>query len=166
MARSHHIGRRDFVKLITAAVGSFIAAGIGIPAIGYLIHPALKRQGEGKEAWIPLGPLESFEIGKPTLVNFTRTHVNGWERTANSYGVFVWRISADQVVVFSNICTHLGCRVNWKDELGAYVCPCHDAEFAADGSIVRGPQPRPLDRYEGDALRIEDGIVKILFTEG
>jgi len=165
MASSHHISRRGFIKLATAAVGTIIGAGIGIPAIGYLIDPAL--QAGGGEAWIPLGPLANFEIGKPTLVNFTRTKVNGWERTANSYGVFVVRTAEAEVIVFSNKCTHLGCRVNWKEDIGAYVCPCHDAEFGADGGIVRGPQPRPLDRYEGETLRITgEGVVEILFTEG
>ena len=164
MAGSHHISRRDFIKLATAAVGTLIGAGIGIPVIGYLIDPALKAGGA--EAWIPLGPLENFEIGKPTLVNFTRTKVNGWERTANSYGVFVVRTSETEVVVFSNICTHLGCRVNWNETVGGYVCPCHDAEFGPDGSIVRGPQPRPLDRYEGDTLKVEEGVISIFFTEG
>ena len=164
MAGSNHISRRDFIKLMTFGAGGIIAAGIGLPAIDYLVAPALKASAA--EAWIPLGPLENFEVGKPALVNFTRTKVNGWERTANSYGVFVVRTSETDVIVFSNKCTHLGCRVNWKEDVGAYVCPCHDAEFAADGSIIRGPQPRPLDRYEGDTLKVEEGVVMILFREG
>lgn len=164
MAGSNHISRRDFIKLVTAAAGTFIGAGVGIPIINYLIDPVLKSGTA--EAWIPLGPLESFDVGKPTLVNFTRSTVNGWERTANSYGVFVVRNTAQDVVVFSNICTHLGCRVNWNDEQKTYICPCHDGIFAADGSIVRGPQPRPLDRYEGENLKVEDGVLMILFKEG
>ncbi|MBN2387887.1 MAG: ubiquinol-cytochrome c reductase iron-sulfur subunit [Anaerolineales bacterium] len=164
MSGSHHINRRDFIKLATAAVGSLITVVIGLPVIGYLLHPALRS--EEAEAWIPLGPLENFEIGVPTLVNFTRTRVNGWERTANSYGVYIVRTSDSDVIAFSNRCTHLGCRVNWNDEIGGYLCPCHDAVFGPDGGIVRGPQPRPLDRYTGDDLKIEDGIVMIFFTEG
>jgi len=164
MAGSNHISRRDFIKLATAAVGAIMVAGVGIPVINYLIDPVL---GAGEdEAWIPLGPVENFEINKPTMVNFTRTKVNGWERTANSYGVFVVRRSENDLVVFSNKCTHLGCRVNWNESVGGYICPCHDAEFGPDGAIVRGPQPRPLDRYEGDAIKVEDGVVMIFFKEG
>lgn len=164
MAGSKHISRRDFIKLATAAAGTIIVAGVGIPVINYVIDPVLKAGSD--ESWIPLGPLENFAVDTPTLVNFTISKVNGWERTANSFGVFVVRGANDELTVFSNICTHLGCRVNWNEEQQVYICPCHDGIFAADGSIVRGPQPRPLDRYQGDALKVEDGVVMILFKEG
>ena len=164
MAGSNHISRRDFIKLATAAAGTIIVAGVGIPVINYVIDPVLKAGSD--EAWIPLGPLENFEVNKPTLVNFTLTKVNGWERTANSFGVFVVRNTGDALTVFSNKCTHLGCRVNWDEAASVYICPCHDGVFAADGSIIRGPQPRALDRYEGESLKVEDGVVMILFKEG
>ncbi|MDP3184985.1 MAG: ubiquinol-cytochrome c reductase iron-sulfur subunit [Anaerolineales bacterium] len=170
MAGSHHISRRDFVKLTTVALGSIMGAVIGLPVIGYLVDPALKAGG--KDAWIPLGPLEKFEVGKPTLVTFIRSKVNGWEKTANSYGVFVLkksdRVGAahTDVMVLSNRCTHLSCRVNWKEEQQAYLCPCHDAAFDINGTVLGGPPPRPLDKYEGENLKVEDGVVYIFFAEG
>jgi len=164
MAGSYHISRRDFIKLATVTVGGVIGAAVGFPGIVYLVDPAL--EAGGKDAWIPLGPLENFEIGKPTLVTFVRTKVNGWEKTSNSYGVFVIRKSEEEVLVLSNRCTHLSCRVNWKDDKQAFVCPCHDATFSPEGEVLGGPPPRPLDRYEGEALKIEEGVVSILFTEG
>ncbi len=164
MAGSHHISRRDFIKLATLTVGGAIGTAIGIPSIFYLVDPAL--EAGGKDAWIPLGPLENFEIGKPTLVTFVRTKVNGWEKTSNSYGVFVLRKSEEEVTVISNRCTHLSCRVNWNEEKQTYICPCHDATFSPEGEVLGGPPPRPLDRYEGEALKIEEGVVSIFFTEG
>jgi Rieske Fe-S protein len=164
MADSHHISRRDFIKLATLTVGGAIGAAVGLPSVLYLVDPAL--QSGGKDAWVPLGPLENFEIGKPTPVTFVRAKVNGWEKTSNSYGVFVLRKSDTDVLVLSNKCTHLACRVNWKDEKQAYVCPCHDATFDMEGNVLGGPPPRPLDKYAGDTLIIEEGVLKILFTEG
>jgi Rieske Fe-S protein len=164
MAGSHSLNRRDFVKLATALVGTAMAAIIGLPAIAYLIDPAIKAGL--KDAWVSLGPLDGFAVGEPTLVTFTRSTVNGWEKTVNSYGVFVLRTSEDEVRVLSNKCTHLGCRVNWRDDQQAYVCPCHDATFGLDGEVLGGPPPRPLDRFEGEALKIEDGTIMILFAEG
>jgi Rieske Fe-S protein len=56
----------------------------------------------------------------------------------------------------SNICTHLGCRVRWIADQESFFCPCHNGVFDAQGSVVSGPPPRPLDRYEvkveGDQL--------------
>jgi Rieske Fe-S protein len=161
MADSHHMSRRDFVKVTTVAVGSFIAAAVGLPAIDYLIDPALKSSQA--DAWIPVGKLETFEVGKPTLVTFNRSKVNGWEKTVNSYGVFVVRKSDTEFVAISNKCTHLGCRVNWKEDRKEYVCPCHDAQFDISGKVLGGPPPRPLDVYK---TKIEDDTLSIHFLEG
>jgi Rieske Fe-S protein len=161
MAGTGHISRRDFVKLTTVAVGTFIGAVVGLPAIAYLIEPALKP--DNANAWIPLGKIDSFEIGEPSLATFTRSKVNGWEKTVNSYGVFVLRKSETEVVALSNKCTHLSCRVNWNTDKQQYVCPCHDAHFDINGGILSGPPPRPLDKYE---TKIEDGTLSIHFLEG
>jgi menaquinol-cytochrome c reductase iron-sulfur subunit len=164
MAGSGHINRRDFIKLTTAAVGTFIGAAIGLPAIVYLVDPALKAVKS--DAWVPLGKLETFEEGKPTLASFTRSKVNGWEKTVTSYGVFVIKKSDTDFLVLSNKCTHLGCSVGWKEDWQEFVCPCHDAQFGLDGSVLGGPPPRPLDSYSGDRLKIEDGILLFHFLEG
>jgi len=164
MAGSHHISRRDFIKITTAAVGSVIGAAIGLPAINFLIDPALKA--DKTDAWIPLGKLEKIEIGKPTLLTFTRSKANGWEKTVNSYGVFILRKSETQTLVLSNKCTHLGCHVNWDAETQEYICPCHDAQFGINGEVLGGPPPRPLDQYSGDQVKVEDGTLLIHFQEG
>ncbi|HKZ44312.1 MAG TPA: ubiquinol-cytochrome c reductase iron-sulfur subunit [Anaerolineales bacterium] len=148
MAGSHNINRRDFVKLTTAAVGTIIGVSIGIPAVGYLISPALVTSNS-KDLWLPVGVLADIPLGKPFPFSFTITQVNGWERTANSYGGFVIRKSDadDDLTILSSRCTHLGCQVNWKEESNAFVCPCHDASFDREGNVISGPPPRPLDIY-------------------
>ena len=135
---------------------------VGLPAIGYLISPALRTQS--KATWVSLGPLEAYEIGIPTLFSFTRTKINGWEKTVNSFGVWVYREAEDedQVIVFSNVCTHLSCRVTWIEERQIYFCPCHDGRFDQQGLVVGGPPPRPLDKYVN---KVEDGILSIQVLE-
>ncbi len=158
----HGISRRSFVTGVVSILGGIIAAIVGLPAIGYLISPALKR--ESADEWVPLGLVEDLPEGEPTLFSFTRTKQVGWERTANSYGVYVMRMANGELDVFSNVCTHLSCRVSWKDDVQEYVCPCHDGRFDKDGSVVDGPPPRPLDRYE---YRMEeDGRLSIHLQEG
>lgn len=161
MPKSHEVNRRDFVKVVTAFLGSIIGAVIGIPAIGYLIGPAVKASQS--EAWIPLGPLENYPPGVPTLFSFVRTKINGWEKSSNSYGVYVVRGEDQEVRVFSNICTHLNCRVKWLEDEQGYRCPCHDAVFGKYGEVKSGPPPRPLDEYQ---TKVEDGNLFIFFQEG
>jgi len=162
MAESHHLDRREFVKIVTIALGTIMGVIIGLPLIGYLISPATKVQK--KEAWVPLGPLESYPVGIPTLFSFTRTTVNGWEKTVNSFGAYVVRYSEseDDITVFSNWCTHLSCRVTWQEDEQEYVCPCHDGIFNMEGEVVAGPPPEPLWEYEN---KVEDGNL-FIFVKG
>ena len=162
MAESHHLDRREFVKIVTVALGTIMGVIIGLPLIGYLVSPATKVQK--KEAWVSLGPLESYPIGIPTLFSFTRTTVNGWEKTVNSFGAYVMRYSerVDDITVFSNWCTHLSCRVTWQEDEQEYVCPCHDGIFDIEGQVIAGPPPEPLWEYE---YKVEDDNL-FIFVEG
>ena len=161
MENKSHLTRNDFVKGVVALMGSIMGAVIVLPAIGYVLAPALKKTSS--DAWIPLGPLDSYPIGTPTTFNFTRTKVNGWEKTTNSYGVYVLRKDETDTTVFSNVCTHLSCRVIWNEEPRQYICPCHDGRFGINGEIISGPQPRPLDTYE---TKVEEGNLFIHYVEG
>jgi quinol---cytochrome c reductase iron-sulfur subunit, bacillus type len=148
--------RRDFIRSTSYWVAGLVGTAIVAPAIASLISPVF---GQSKDAaWVDLGPLGTFPLGLPTLVEFTRTQVNGWERTGMAYGVFVLRRDDTNVRVLSNICTHLGCHVNWHPELQHYVSPCHDGQFDVLGRNISGPPPRPLDEYES---RIEGGVLQI-----
>ncbi len=155
---SKHINRRDFVKMMTAAIAGVIGVVMGLPAIGYLISPALRKQGD--DAWIPLGPLEDIPIDIPTPFRFNRSNVNGWEKTITSHGVFAIREGATNVRVLSNVCTHLGCLVSWHPDIQEYVSPCHNGHFDIVGNVTFGPPPRPLDEYQ---TKVEAGILYILF---
>jgi menaquinol-cytochrome c reductase iron-sulfur subunit len=157
--KSPHMGRREFTKIVTAFLGTVMGAIMGIPIIGYVIDPALKSQES--DDWISLGPLENYPIGTPTPFSFTQTKVNGWERTTTSYGVFVLRHSENDLKVLSNRCTHLSCRVSWKEETQSYDCPCHDAKFNIEGEVIYGPPPHPLDQY---AHKVEEGVLFINST--
>jgi menaquinol-cytochrome c reductase iron-sulfur subunit len=161
MDDSSNLNRRQFVKVVLVSIGTIITAAIGLPAVAYLIYPATTTQKS--DAWIPLGPLAEYPIGQPTLFSFTRSTVNGWEKTANTYGAYVVRYTETAHKVFSNICTHLSCRVNWRNDETDFHCPCHDGVFNIDGKVVSGPPPRPLDEYES---KVEDGNLFIHFVEG
>jgi len=162
---SDSVSRRDFIKAATVAVGGVISLVLGIPAVGYLIDPALRASGKG--GWMPIGKLEDIPIGMPSPFSFTSVQVNGWERTSTTHSGFVLRKSEDpkDMLILNSRCTHLGCTVNWKADADAYLCPCHDAKFSKDGKVLDGPPPRPLDTYT-DFRVSEDGILEILFKAG
>lgn len=154
----HDVSRRSFVKIVMTFLGAVMTGIIGIPAIGYLISPAARKPES--DVWIPLGPLGNYPIGVPIRFNFTRSTINGWEKTVNSHGVFVVRQDESQARVFSNVCTHLGCRVSWHTDLQHYVSPCHDGHFDIVGTVISGPPPRPLDEF---TTKVETGNLYILY---
>ena len=159
--RSPVLDRRSFVKIVTSALGSLMAAVVGLPVIQYFISPAIGK--DSGDEWISLGALDTYPLSTPTLFNFTLTKVNGWEKSSQSYGVFVLREEGKDVVVFSDVCTHLSCRVNWDPDQEEYYCPCHAAYFGKHGEVSSGPPPRPLDRYE---TKTEGGQLFIHLREG
>ena len=156
MTHKQNISRRDFIKATTAFISGLIGVGIGFPTIAYLLSPSLRKTED--ESVIDLGPLDEYPHGIPTLFEFTRTKVNGWERTGMSYGVFVLRQTEKDVRVFSDICTHLACRVSWHPDQKHYISPCHDGHFDISGNNISGPPPRPLDEF---VTKIEAGNLYI-----
>lgn len=66
----------------------------------------------------------------------------------------------DGIKAISTTCTHLGCQVRWESAKNLFVCPCHNAYFATDGTVVSGPAPRPLERF--DVILDNDNIFVML----
>ena len=149
--------RRSFLSLATWAIGVLISAGMGIPAIAYIIGPALKR-AEAEE-WIRLGSVAKVELNAPTLFKVKIERQTGWIVNETDLSFYVLTENGRDFVAMSNICTHLGCRVRWIADQEQFFCPCHNAAFSKDGSVAAGPPPRPLDRYQ---VKVEDEQLYVL----
>ncbi len=58
----------------------------------------------------------------------------------------------------SATCTHLGCTVQYRNDLRQVWCACHNGIYDMNGRNVSGPPPRPLDKFEVH-LRGDDVVV-------
>lgn len=60
------------------------------------------------------------------------------------------------LVALWRTCTHGACPLSWDPEAGEAWCGCHGGRYAADGTVVAGPPPRPARTFpawrEGDEL--------------
>ena len=149
------MSRRDMMKAAIFGIGGLISASIVVPAIGYIVGPALKQ---AQDTWIRLGSVSKVELNEPTLFKATVETQTGWIDTQEEVSAYVLTENGKDFAALSNICTHLGCRIRWIAEEGKFFCPCHNGVFARDGSVVSGPPPRPLDRFE---TKVEDGTLYI-----
>jgi menaquinol-cytochrome c reductase iron-sulfur subunit len=142
---------------VTWAIGGLVSLGFGIPAVAYLLGPALKTTRE--ETWLSLGASSKVPIGTPTLFKVTVKRQAGWIMSEEQIATFVLTENGRDFIAMSNICTHLGCRVRWIAEREQFLSPCHNGIFDKQGNVVSGPPPRPLDRYP---VKVENGQILIL----
>ncbi len=149
------MGRRDFMRAAIFGIGGLIGAAIGLPAIAYVVGPALKQVAD---VWIRLGAISKVELDNPTLFKTTVETQTGWISSQEEISAYVLTQNGQDFDVISNVCTHLGCRVRWIADDGRFHCPCHNGVFGKDGAVVSGPPPRPLDRFEN---KVENGILYI-----
>src|SRR5579871_2388036 len=52
------------------------------------------------------------------------------------------------VYAVSAACTHMGCMLSWLDSAGTFLCPCHGAQYQADGSVLSGIARHPLPHLQ------------------
>jgi Rieske Fe-S protein len=149
------ISRREAMKTAIALISGMIGTALGIPALAYLIGPALKKD---QANWVRVSSLSNIELGTPTLFKPKVTLQNGWIEEEDEVGVYVLTEDGRSYHALSNICTHLGCRVRWIGESEQFFSPCHNGVFDKHGYVVSGPPPRPLDEFE---TKVEDGNLYI-----
>lgn len=151
--------RRSFFQWITAIASGLIALGLGIPVIGYVISPALKRR---ERPWVDVGAVADLAVGKPTQLEYQETIQDGWLSARVQKGVWVVKQEGNHLTCFAPLCTHLGCGFDWDEAAGAFQCPCHGSVFDKDGRVKAGPAPRPLDVLPA---KVENGRLHVQYKE-
>lgn len=68
--------------------------------------------------------------------------------------IFITR-REEEVVIFSLVCSHKKCTVEWIPRESIFQCPCHEGQYDANGQVIYGPPPAPLSRFTAE-IRGED----------
>jgi menaquinol-cytochrome c reductase iron-sulfur subunit len=156
MSEENEVSRRAFLETATWTIGGILGAGLAIPAVAYVVGPAIKS--DSTKNWVQLGAIPKIEIGTPTLYKINVERKSGWIVSEEELSLYAYTENGRDFLVMSNVCTHLGCRVRWVADQGEFFCPCHNGVFDKEGNVVSGPPPRPLDRFEvkveGDQLYV------------
>jgi Rieske Fe-S protein len=143
--------RRGFLFKLGLGLNAIAAVLVGVPVVGYIFGPARRRAAE---AWITLGPLQSFPEGQTRLAVYENPFRVAWDGSTANIPCWVRRINGERFQVFAINCAHLGCPVRWFAQSRLFMCPCHGGAYYEDGSRASGPPPRGLFEYE---YRVKDG---------
>lgn len=133
--------RRQFFANALKAIAGLFALGLGIPLAGFAVSPVLKK---GEHAWIPIADLAQMQDDVPLQVTYQYARKDGWMTVETVKTAFVVKKADGSPLVLSNICTHLGCGVNWDNNMKHFMCPCHGGTYDAEGNVLDGPPPKPL----------------------
>jgi len=149
------VSRRRLFLRVTIAAGSAIGALVGVPVIGFIFAPLLRRTPSN---WRSVGRVESFSIGQTVKVEFSDPSPLPWSGITAKTAAWLRRVGENEFIAFSINCRHLGCPVRWVDGAKLFMCPCHGGVYYEDGSVAAGPPPEPLARYP---VRLKEGQVEI-----
>lgn len=121
---SDRMGRRRFLVLAGASVGAAGAVACGSAAA---VAPAsVGDVPAGNVSSLPAGSLRVVQ-GEPVCIG------------RDSGGVYAMTLT----------CTHAGCDIGATGDVSAsgLLCGCHGSRFDANGNVVSGPAPSPLDHF-------------------
>ena len=120
------VTRRDYLRILVT-----ISGGLAVGAVAVAVGVFPRRTGSAGAVRI------AGSIAPGEVVTFAYP---GPDDRAIAI-----RLSAERLVAYSSICTHLACGVLWEPDVDALVCPCHDGRFSVvTGEVLAGPPPRPL----------------------
>jgi nitrite reductase/ring-hydroxylating ferredoxin subunit len=148
--------RRRFVASVAAAS----AASIGI---GAAIERGLSGDGSPGTAEPP--PADRTVLpdnGEWRAVVAIKDLPDGGVRPfdAGTMIGFVHR-TGDELHAVSGVCTHLGCKLALDGPARQLNCPCHNAAFAVDGSVLHHRLPIALAPLPKLMVRESEGVVQV-----
>lgn len=129
------VSRRDALRTLAGGAGILaLLAGVGAAGCRQAPPPAV-APGELPVADPVDVPLSDLGPDTRLIVQYGEVPVEV-RRAADGTGI----------EAIALLCTHLGCKVVWKDDIDRYQCACHEGQFDVSGRPVAGIPTRPLWR--------------------
>jgi menaquinol-cytochrome c reductase iron-sulfur subunit len=148
-------GRRAFLTRVTLALGAGVTALAGIPVVGFILGPLIRRT---PSTWRAVGSVSAYRVGETVEAIIEDPAPQEWAGVSARAGVWLRRDGQAEFTAFSIHCTHLGCPVRWLGDAEIFMCPCHGGVFYRDGRVAAGPPELPLRRHD---VRVRDGTVEV-----
>jgi Rieske Fe-S protein len=141
VAAEEEVTRRDFARYLVLGAGVMAAGNVGIAA-----WTQLRSINTGEPRAIIA--LADVAVGSTFLFRYP----------GDNDPAVLLRLGDQDVVGFSQKCTHLGCVVYFQADEDRWHCPCHEGNFETrSGDVISGPPTRPLGRIDMEIR--DDGMI-------
>lgn len=147
------IRRRRLIAGIAGAAGA-VALAVGAPLVGLVLTVFRPKAASG---WVQVCRLDEVPTDEPRLYSVAFRRTDAMTPYDDVRGVFVIR-QGEQLLTFSNTCTHMQCPVRWLSWRQMLLCPCHMGSYDRFGVLAGGPPAYSLPFYEH---RVENGAVYV-----
>jgi Rieske Fe-S protein len=147
--------RRRALVLFVNTVSVLITGGLAAVLGAFAARTPKREDG----VWLRAGHLADLTPNVPVPRVLSVSRQDGWYRERAPRTVFVVWDGGQNVHALSATCTHLGCQVRWEAASARFRCPCHGGVFDAQGQVVEGPPPRPLDRVDARVDQTERAVM-------
>lgn len=131
-ASEEEVTRREFARYLVLGAGAMATANVGLA-----VWTQLRSINAGEPR--PIVAFADVAVGDAYLFRYP----------GDSDPAILVRLGSNDVVAFSQKCTHLGCVVYFEPSKERWHCPCHEGNFEArTGAVISGPPTRPLGRID------------------
>jgi Rieske Fe-S protein len=143
------VSRRGMLGRAAAAVAGLAAAGGGL-AVTYEKGKQTGYQQEAQESQD--APMVPADRGAWMDTGHTAQTIPSGQavrfRVGALEGFLVNPGDGGKVYALSASCTHMGCMLSWLESAGTFLCPCHGAQYNANGTVLSGIARHPLPRLQ------------------
>lgn len=131
---------------------TFMKTGLGVVAIcwgGMTLYPVYSYLRPKKGADDDGAKVTSLEVCK--LADLPKGFGKNFK--FGSFPALVIHADDGTVHAFKAICTHLGCTVQYREDMKAIYCACHGGVYNAEtGKNIAGPPPKPLEPMKAEVV--------------
>ena len=105
----------------------------------------------------PIGKFIFFSDNPNQKIVLPLKNINDGITHLKQKQVFVYK-KDNKIDIYDAHCTHMGCILNFNNKTNQFNCPCHKSRFDIDGTKLKGPAKRDLDKI---AFRIKNKTLYI-----
>jgi cytochrome b6-f complex iron-sulfur subunit len=157
-SQAEPLSRREFLYYVwTASMALFVGQGGG--ALLWFSVPRFRAGQFGGAFRLALAEVPppdaapvAYDAGRFWLVSVGPQTVADPRRPEE-------RVVQPGVLALYKVCVHLGCLYKWLQTEDRFECPCHASAYLKDGTRVRKPATRDLDRFVVRALDAQGQVL-------